>query len=115
MKTIHLVGCVKRDIMRWVARNSTSGAVELSNWYCGTTHINDISQLENYLSKKNLPDLHFRKWLTNDVLASLEISKFFIKNGMRNRPPKEIRPDTRYVYVFKINDAILDDILKIFN
>lgn len=114
MKTIYLVGCVKRDISRWVVRYTTEGPVDLSKWYCGITHVENTSKLDSYLEKKGSQNLYFKRWLANDPIASQEILSFFIKNGMINRPIKgKLNVQTRYVYVFKIQPAVVDDIIEL--
>jgi hypothetical protein len=114
MKTVYLIGCVKRDVMRWVQKYSSDGPIDLSAWYCGITHNNDFSKLDEYLKSKGITDFYFRRWLSNDLTASNEILSFFIKNGMKTKPIKGKPHDaTRYVYVFKFNPKILDDVLSI--
>lgn len=114
MKTIYLIGCVKRDISRWVIRHSPQGSANLTQWYCGITHVENTSKLESYLEKKGHRDVHFKRWLTNDLAASQEILSFFIKNGMVHKPPKG-KPNvlTRFVYVCKIQPPIIDEVIDL--
>jgi hypothetical protein len=100
--------------MRWVQRYSPTEPVDLSNWYCGITHNSDYSKLDEYLKSKGITDFHFRRWLSNDLIASNEILSFFIRNGMRTKPLKgKPHEATKYVYVFKYNPKILDEVLSI--
>jgi len=80
MKSVHLVGCVKRDIMRWVKKYSAEDKYDLSEWYCGITHQDDLEKLNKYLSDNNINALFFRRWLSNDLNASYEILSFYIKH-----------------------------------
>jgi len=102
--------------MRWVQKYSPKTGVDLSSWYCGMTHKEDYSKLEEYLKAKGIADFCFRRWLSNDLISSTEIMSFFIRNGMKNKPfkgkPKE---EIKYVYVFKVNPKILDEVLPLIN
>jgi len=100
--------------MRWVNRNTLEGALDLSVWYCGVTHVNNSPLLEQFLKKNEGQNIYFRKWLANDSAAAIEIQKFFIKNGMQTRPPAkgELKPDIRFVFTFKTNPLMTDELLK---
>jgi hypothetical protein len=113
MKTVYLIGCVKRDIMRWVQRYSSENPVDLTGWYCGITHNDDSSKLEKYLSQKGNTNICFRRWLANDLTASNEILSFFVKKGMKSKVMKgKPNGQIKYVYVFKVNPKILDEVLE---
>jgi hypothetical protein len=114
MKTVHLVGCIKRDVMRWVNRYSSGKDIDLSDWYCGMTHVDDYAELEKYINRKGVPEIFFRRWLANDLTGSYEVLRFFVKNGMRSNPVKgNPKDNTRFIFVFKVHPRVLDDILKI--
>ena len=114
MKTMYLVGCVKRDISRWITRHSLGKHADLSAWYCGISHTNDTSKLEEYLKKKGITELYFKCWLANDLMASQEILTFFIKNGMKNKTVKgKVNNQTKFVYVFKIHPQIVDEVIDL--
>jgi len=114
MKTMYLIGCVKRDISRWINRHSSGNAVDLSTWYCGITHHTDTSRLDVLMKEKGNHELHFKCWLANDLIASQEILSFFIKNGMVNKPIKgKLNSQTKFVYVFKIHPQLLDDVINL--
>jgi hypothetical protein len=112
MKTVYLVGCIKRDIIRWVQKNSNGNSKDLSEWFCGMTHVSDNAVLDGILKAKGLSDVCYRKWFANEVMAAQEIVGFFGKNGMKIKQTKgTARPDARFVYVFKNDQNIADEIV----
>lgn len=114
MKTVYLVGCIKRDIIRWVQKNSNGNSKDLSEWFCGMTHINDNAVLESLLKAKGISDVCYRKWYANEVIAAQEIVGFFGKNGMKTKQVKgTAKPDARFVYIFKNEQNIAEELANL--
>jgi hypothetical protein len=114
MKPAYLAGYLKRDIIRWINRNSIGNNLNLSDWYCGITNRRDFDELQQYAIGRNVKDLYFRKWDANSNSISHEIELYFTKNGMKNKPQKgNPRVDQVYVFVFNANVAMPDEVLKL--
>jgi hypothetical protein len=112
MKTVYLIGCIKRDVIRWVQKYSNSKSVDLSAWYCGVTDQNGFAELDQLLKKKGISDLYYRRWFANDPNAALEIVGFFVKNGMKTKPLKGgIRNEARFVYILKSQPNITEEVI----
>ena len=106
------MGCIKRDVVRWVQKYSNGNSVDLSVWYCGVTHRDDFAPLDDLLKKKGVSDICYRRWFANDPNAAQKIVDFFVKNGMKTKPSKgNIRDEARFVYIFKGQSQVADEVM----
>lgn len=112
MKTVYLIGCIKRDVMRWVQKYSNDSNVDLSAWYCGITPQSDIDGLEKLLQHKGIKSICYRRWFANDANAAQEIVGFFAKNGMKTKPLKGgVRNEAKFIYIFKSQPSVNEEII----
>lgn len=112
MKTVYLMGCIKRDVVRWIQKYSNGDVAELNAWYCGVTHVKDFAPLEKFLKNKGITNVYYRRWFANDANAAQEIVGFFAKNGMKTKPFKgNVRSEAKFIYIFKDQDKVTDEIV----
>ena len=112
MKTVYLIGCIKRDVMRWIHKYSPEKKIDLTLWCCGLTSQKDFSAVNKMLNNKGFDDPCYRHWYANDVHAAQEIIGFYVKNGMKNKAPKGgYKSEAKYFYVFKARAQNIDEIV----
>ena len=114
VKTIYLIGCIKRDVVRWIQKYSPQGNIDLSSWCCGLTHYKDFRAVEKMLAEKGVTDVYYRHWFANDIGAAQEIIGFYVKNGMKTKPVKGgYKSGARYFYIFRADIKSPDDIFSL--
>jgi hypothetical protein len=112
MKTVYLIGCIKRDVMRWVHKYSPENKVDLSEWCCGLTHFSDFTLVDKMLMDKGFANFHYRHWYANDGSAAHEIIGFYVKNGMKTKPPKGgYKNNAKYFFIFRAQPKTMEEIL----
>lgn len=114
--TNHRVGAIKRAIENHIhpKNNRSDFYVDYANWYIGVTNNTNVRKGQHKRTKKTAA-LHFEYWDAGTMENACEVERHFHKKGMRDKHGKGgVRASTTYVYLFKINTNIIDDLAHLF-
>lgn len=109
-------GAIKRAIETHIhPKNHRSDFYrDYRNWYIGVTNNTNVRKAQHKRTKKT-PALHFGYWDAGTVENACKVEKYFHELGMKDKHGTGgVRPNTTYVYVFKITTNIFDDLAHLF-
>jgi len=111
----HKVGAIKRAIENHIHPKNGRSFIysEYANWYVGITNNPSIRKVQHQY-EKDITAHHFQCWDADTRANALEIEFYFHELGMRDKNWQGgTKPNSTWVYIFKINAHFLDRVVAI--
>lgn len=111
------IGAIKRAINSYIStkKGKSDFFIDHSNWYIGVTNNAQVRKVQHQ-RQKNISALYYKAWDAETKSNALAIEKHFHDLGMKDKASSGGAVETtKYVYVFKINPNMIDEVAYLLN